>query len=74
MTGSESGQPSSASTEVRIHAAQRSCSRYTFGGKGHMRVSQSFLDEFCLEAHRRGFQIGAVAMGDAGNEAALKAI
>jgi predicted amidohydrolase YtcJ len=42
--------------------------------RGSVRMSQEELDAFCLKAHRAGFQIAAVAIGERGIEMAIDAI
>ena len=42
--------------------------------RGSFRVDEDFLNEFCGEAQRRGFQIGAVAHGDRAISLTLDAI
>lgn len=43
------------------------------GDRGSFRVEKGFLNEFCAEAQRRRFQIGAVAHGDRAISATLDA-
>ena len=42
--------------------------------RGSFRVSQEMADEFCLEAHKAGFQIAAIPHGDHGITVTLDAI